>query len=818
MGMMSFLGNQLEPYLTPDKPLVDNPKSLQELIEFDSISTSGIIKYSNNKYSRTYEISDINYSTSSDDDKIYILDDYCKILNNFEYPFKIIIISKKINISELRDEVLLTMSNDELDFYRQAMNKHILGKITEGKKGLEQRKYITVTVETENYDEALRHFETLDKNMEQSFNAINSSVRNLDGNELLELLRSIYQVDKVNTNKIDIEEYIEQGIDFKNEICCQTYVEFEDKKNEYFRIGKKYVQGFYIDKYPNMIQDDFFEKLMKIPSHNIICIDCVPVPNEKTDKLLNNIYMGIESDIQKQTEKRVKNGNFVSDVSFKLREEKKDIEKIMDSFRNDDMRLFIVGIDCITISDSKEEMMSTFQSFCSAGSGIEFRIAKYHQRECFNTVLPIGCRQMGKHTYRTMLTNSLMGFVPFNVQELHESGTVTCYGNNQKSKEPLFGNRRNLINANGLIFAESGSGKSVFAKNEMTQTLLSNKVEDTILCIDPTLEYEIVANKYKGTVINISTYATNYMNPCEIDIEIFDNEKKLETFIKEQSDFMVALCSKALDSEITPYHKSVVDMATRNLYRSIEKLPKEERYVPILSDFQKALLNLGARGTEMSNLVSRETIKQFASDIALALDPFINGAYNIFNHHTNVDMNNRFMVFGIRDLPKEMYAFGMLIMLNYIDKRIDTNQQLNKITWLYIDELHELLKDEYTTRYVEKCFKKHRKQGGIDTGITQNVNDLLRSDSTKNILSNCEFMCFLKQSRNDMNDAINNVEGMTEAMMDYIIKAEAGKGVIKHGDIFVPFENKIDKKNPLYMIFNTNLKEKAEMEKENMKV
>lgn len=812
MGVFAFFGNQLEPYLVPDKPLVDVPRSLQDLIEFESISEDGIIKYNTNKYSKTYEISDINYTTASDDDKISILDDYCNILNGFEYPFKIIIVSKKRNMKELRDEVLMHFSNDELDYYRDAMNRHIMSKILEGKKGLEQKKYITVTIEANSFEEVSRHLETLNKNMEIKFNMINSSVRELKGNELLEVLRSFYQADKENTTKIDINSYRQQGIDFKNEICCQSYVEFTDIRDEYFKIGNKFIQGFYINKYPNMISDEFFEQLMKIPASNIICIDCVPIPDDKTDGLLHNIYMGIEDAISKQTDKKVSRGNFVSDVSYKLRQEKKDVEKIMNRFRNDDMRLFIAGINCITISDTKEEMKSSFQSFCSASSNISFKIARYEQRECFNTVLPIGCRQMGKHAYRTMITNSLMGFIPFNVQELHENGAVICYGNNQKSKEPIFGNRRNLINANGVIIAKSGSGKSVFAKNEMTQVLLSNEVEDTVLCIDPTLEYEELAKEFNGTAINISTYSENYMNPCEIDLKIFESEKELADYIKDESDLMLAICSKALGSEITPYHKAVVDMAVRALYNGIAKLPKEERYVPIFSDFQNCLLKLGSRDfTETTNIASRETIKEYSSDIALALDPYINGAYNIFNHHTNVDLNNRFMVFGIRDLPKEMYPIGMLIILNYLDKRIDKNQSLLKTTWLYIDELHEILGDDYTARYVEKCFKKHRKQGGIDTGITQNLRDITRSEATRNILSNCEFVCFLKQSKNDVEDALEKVEGMTEAMLKFVIKADKGKGVIKHGDIFIPFENEFDKSNPLYKLFNTNLKEKAEM-------
>ena len=391
-----------------------------------------------------------------------------------------------------------------------------------------------------------------------------------------------------------------------------------------------------------------------------------------------------------------------------------------------------------------------------------------------------------KAEMRTLLTQSLAVLMPFNVQELNDS-TGNYYGINQISKNVNIGNRKKLINGNGFVFGVPGSGKSFFCKMEMGSVFLSG--DDEIIVIDPMNEYFDIAETYGGTVVNMSTYTDNYVNPLEMGVWSLDpNDSK--GMVREKGEFMLGLCEQCIGDSLNSRQKSIIDRCVRKLYIDIAR--SKEKYIPVMSDFYDILM---------------AQPEEEAKDIALSLELFVNGSLNIFNHQTNVDVDNRFTVYGIRDLGTELSPITMLVMMESIQNRIVENGRRGKATWLYIDEFHVLLNSEYSAKYLQQLWKKVRKQGGLCTGITQNVVDLLQNYTATTMLANSEFVALLKQANTD-SSKMAEVIGVSEAQLRFVTNTASGMGLIKCGSVVIPFDNQISKDTDLYRLYNTNIHEK----------
>lgn len=585
----------------------------------------------------------------------------------------------------------------------------------------------------------------------------------------------------------DIREARKVGADFRNDLCNGMMQFYPD----YFKDERKFCRALFIKKYPSSLSDRFLNEITSLPVHSITSIDVVPIPKDMTTKILQKKYFGIESDIIKQQRVRNKNNDFSSEISYNKRIEKKEIEEIMDDVRENDQCLYYVAVTIILMADSKEELDSMTETVETIGKRNSVTIEEHYlkQREALNTALPIGVRQV--ETMRTMLTQSLAVLMPFNVQELND-GSGCYYGINQVSKNINIGNRKKLINGNGFVFGVPGSGKSFFCKMEMGNVFLGT--EDEIIVIDPMNEYFDIAYTYGGTVVNMSTYTDNYVNPLDMDVWSLDlNDSK--GMIREKGEFMLGLCEQCMGESLNSRQKSIIDRCVRKLYIDIAR--SREKFIPVMSDFYEILMNQP---------------EEEAKDIALSLELFVNGSLNIFNHQTNVDVDNRFTVYGIRDLGTELSPITMLVMMESIQNRIIANGKRGVATWLYIDEFHVLLNSEYSAKYLQQLWKKVRKQGGLCTGITQNVVDLLQNYTATTMLANSEFVALLKQANTD-SSKMAEVIGVSEAQLRFVTNTQSGMGLMKCGNVVIPFDNQIEKGTDLYNLYNTNIHEKIALEK-----
>lgn len=794
------LGSDLAGTAKIDEPLVRIPKAFQENIDIMRISRDGIFQVAQEKYSKMYELEEINYRIMSEEaQENLVFDSYAEFINSIGVPFKLTITNLPSDMSLVRHSTFIPHKGDRLDKYRDILNSNINAKMYEGSKGYEQHKYIIPTVYAKSYEDAKDILKTAEKSLVKGFAQMGSRVCLLDSEKRLETLRSIYRIDADNSIPINIEKLIKNADGFKNELTNPKGICFNpDGKNSgsYFTLGSKFVQVMYAADYPSVMTDMFLIDLVNRPISCVVSLDVIPVPREVTTKLLEHNYMGIEGDIAKQQQRYNKQQAYATDITYKKRMEKASIEEYMTDVAENDQNQYLVGILVAVIADSRDELEAVSASVRSfaLGRGIRFETARYNQREAFNTVLPIGCMQMDH--MRTMLTRNVAGFVPFNIQELSLNSDVICYGTNQLSRNALFGNRKSLVNGNGFYLGQPGSGKSLDAKLEMSSVILGT--EDDVMVIDPTNEYIPLAKEFGGEVISFSPDYENYINPLDVDISIFDSPADVEKMITDKTDLMTGICAFSYEGDFNGKYKSIVDRGVRELYRSIAKLPLSERYIPVISDFRDQLKSMH---------------EPQAEDIVLCLERFTDGSMNFFNHQTNIDVRNRFLVFSIRDTPKELLPMTMLIILAHIDKAILENFERKTATWLYIDEFHEPMKNEFVAQCLQKYWKKHRKLGGIDTGMTQNIEDLLNSYTARTMLSNSEFFYILKQQSDADADRICDfIGGITDELKQYVINALPGTGILKHGGIVLPVDNRFDKDNDLYRLLNTNFHEKVQVQ------
>ena len=769
------------------EPLYKAPKSIQQTIEIMKVAENGIFEVAKNRFSKCYRFQDINYTTTNETEQIDIFERYCKFLNSLDVSFKITINNKNKDMEQVRDYVFLQRKDDGYDGFRSIYNNIMEQKIHEGRQGIEQERYLTITIERKNFEEAKAQFATIEASVHKAFGELGAEIVPLSGNERIKVLYDYYHLGDENSFDFDIREARKVGADFRNDLCNGMIQFYPD----YFKDEKKFCRALFIKKYPSSLSDRFLNEITSLPVHSITSIDVVPIPKDMTTKILQKKYLGIESDIIRQQRVRNKNNDFSSEISYNKRIEKKEIEEIMDDVRENDQCLYYVSVTIILMADSKEELDSMTETVETIGKRNSVTIEEHYlkQRESLNTALPIGVRQV--ETMRTMLTQSLAVLMPFNVQELNDKQGC-YYGINQVSKNINIGNRKKLINGNGFVFGVPGSGKSFFCKMEMGSVFLSGN--DEIIVIDPMNEYFDIAQTYGGTVVNMSTYTDNYVNPLDMDVWSLDlNDSK--GMIREKGEFMLGLCEQCMGESLNSRQKSIIDRCVRKLY--IEIARNREKYVPIMSDFYEILMNQP---------------EDEAKDIALSLELFVNGSLNIFNHQTNVDVDNRFTVYGIRDLGTELSPITMLVMMESIQNRIIANGKRGIATWLYIDEFHVLLNSEYSAKYLQQLWKKVRKQGGLCTGITQNIVDLLQNYTATTMLANSEFVALLKQANTD-SSRMAEVIGVSEAQLRFVTNTSSGMGLMKCGNVVIPFDNTIEKGTDLYNLYNTNIHEKIAMEK-----
>jgi type IV secretory pathway VirB4 component len=380
-----------------------------------------------------------------------------------------------------------------------------------------------------------------------------------------------------------------------------------------------------------------------------------------------------------------------------------------------------------------------------------------------------------------MTTEGVASLMPFRTQEVRDKGGV-CYGKNAVSGNLIICDRKCLPNGNGFILGTSGSGKSMSAKDEIGAIALNT--EDDIIVVDPEREYSPLIREMGGEIVHISANSRNHINALDVNKDCAEDENPIAI----KSEFLMSLFEQIMGAgKVGAKEKSIIDSCTRVLLT--DYMLGKTNVQPTLPNFRAELLK--REGAE-------------ARDLAMALEMFSEGTLNVFAHESNVDMNNRILLYDIFDLGKQLKPVGMLVMLDAIMNRVIENRKRNKRTWIYLDEIYLFFQNEFSGNFLAQAWRRYRKYGALATGITQNVEDCLRSDTARTMLANSEFLLMLKQAPTDLVE-LTHLLNISEMQMGHIKNAEPGHGLVKVGSALVPFKNDIDKDTVplLYRLIST---------------
>jgi uncharacterized protein YeeX (DUF496 family) len=754
------------------------PHNVQDSIPVKRIWKDGLFLVGKNKYSKVFKFSDINYAVASKNDKETMFLNYSEILNSFDSgaTTKITVLNRKLNRIDFERNVLLPKANDNLDKYRDEYNKMLLNQAT-GSNSMIQEKYLTITIEKKDIEEAINYFSRVSAELSQHFRELGSHITELDANERLRLIHSFYRVGEESIFNFDQIDNMRKGHSFKDYICPGSMT-FE---KDYFEFDNKFGRVLFLKEYANYIKDDMVAELTDIDKNMMLSIDVIPVPMDEAIREVENRRLGVETNITNWQRRQNNNNNFSAVIPYDLEQQRNESKEFLDDLTTRDQRMFICVITMVHTADSLEKLDQDTESLLSTARKhlCQLSILKYQQLDGLNTVLPYGVRRI--NSLRTLTTESLAVFIPFRVQEInHENGIF--YGLNVISKNMIIADRRQLLNGNSFILGVSGSGKSFTAKNEIVSIALRDPDADIII-IDPEREYPRLVEALGGEDIHISATSENHINALDINAEYGDGANPVIL----KSEFILSLCEHLMGGQsLGAKEKSIIDRCTARVYRSYQQ-GNYQGIAPTLHDFREELL---------------KQPEEEAKQIALAIELFTDGSLNTFAKNTNVNTNSRIICYDILDLGKQLLPIGMLVVLDSILNRITMNRTKGRHTYIFIDEIYLLFQHEYSANFLFTLWKRVRKYGAYATGITQNVEDLLQSHTAKTMLANSEFIVMLNQASTDRIE-LARLLNISELQLSYITNVGAGEGLLKVGSNLVPFENHFPRDLELYKLMTT---------------
>ena len=754
------------------------PKGVQDVIPVNRIWEDGIFLVGKNKYSKCYRFSDINYAVASRNDKEGMFLEYSELLNSFDTgaTTKLTIVNRRLNKIDFEKNILLPLENDNLDIYRKEYNKMLLDKAT-GANGMIQEKFITISVNKKNIDEARNYFARIGADLISHFSGLGSKCIELDAIDRLRMFHDFYREGEENSFSFDLIKSMKKGHSFKDMICPDTF-EF---KSDYFKMGNKYGRVIFLKEYASYIKDNMVAELTDLNRNLMMSIDVIPILMDEAVREVENRRLGVETNITNWQRRQNSNNNFSAIIPYDLEQQRIESKEFLDDLTTRDQRMFLSVLTMVHVADTKEQLDNDTESLLTTARKhlCQLAILKWQQMDGLNTAMPFGVRKID--ALRTLTTESLAVFMPFRVQEInHENGIY--YGQNVISKNMIIADRKQLLNGNSFILGVSGSGKSFTAKNEIVSVILRNPNADVIL-IDPEREESRLVKALGGEVVHISATSDNHINAMDMNSEYGDGANPVIL----KSEFILSLCEQLIGgNNLGPKQKSIIDRCTASVYRHFQ----QGNYMgtpPTLQDFREELL----KQTEPE-----------AKEIALAIELFTNGSLNTFAKQTNVNTNSRLICYDILDLGKQLQPIGMLVVLDSILNRITENRAKGRNTFIFIDEIYLLFQHEYSANFLFTLWKRVRKYGAYCTGITQNVDDLLQSHTARTMLANSEFIVMLNQASTDRIE-LSKLLNISELQMGYITNVGVGQGLLKVGSSLIPFINKFPTNTKLYKLMTT---------------
>ena len=777
---------QIEAAIAKAKKTDKRHKSAQDSIPFQRMFPDGICRVTDNYYSKTVQFQDINYQLNQNEDKTAIFDSWCDFLNYFDSSihFQLSFVNLAANKDSYAQTIAIPPRADAFNQLRTEYTKMLQTQLARGNNGLVKTKFITFGVEAENLKTAKPRLERIEIDILNNFKRLGVQAEPLNGHDRLKLMHDVLHMDEQEPFRFSWDWLAPSGLSVKDFIAPSS---FEFRTGSSFAVGKKYGRASFLQILAPELNDRMLADFLDMESSVIVSMHIQSVDQVKAIKTIKRKITDLDKMKIEEQKKAIRAGYDMDIIPSDLATYGNEAKKLLQELQSRNERMFLLTFIILNTAGSMQQLKNNvFQANSIAQKyNCQLTTLDFRQEEGLMSSLPLGLNEIT--IQRGLTTSSVAIFVPFTTQELFQTGKEALYcGINALSNNLIMLDRKLLKNPNGLILGTPGSGKSFSAKREIANVFLVT--DDDIIICDPEAEYGPLVEHLHGQVIKISPTSTDYINPMDLNLNYSDDENPLSL----KSDFILSLCELIVGGKdgLMPVEKTIIDRCVRLVYRNYLNDPRPEN-MPILGDLYEEL---------------RKQDEKEAQYIATALEIYVTGSLNVFNHQTNVDVHSRVVAYDIKELGKQLKKIGMLIVQDQVWNRVTVNREAHKSTRYYIDEMHLLLKEEQTASYTIEIWKRFRKWGGMPTGVTQNVKDLLSSREVENIFENSDYIYMLNQASGDRQILAKQLN-ISPHQLSYVTHSGEGEGLLFYGNIILPFVDRFPKDTELYRVLTTKPQE-----------
>ena len=747
----------------------------------------GICRVTDSYYTKTVQFQDINYQLNQNEDKTAIFDGWCDFLNYFDSSvrFQLSFVNMSANKDNYARYITISPQGDDFDSIRLEYTQMLQNQLARGNNGLIKTKYLTFGVEADGLKAAKPRLERIETDILNNFKRLGVTAEPMNGMERLRLLHGMLHMDEQEPFRFSWDWLAPSGLSVKDFIAPSS---FEFRTGRSFGVGRRIGCASFLQILAPELNDRMLADFLDMESSLIVSMHVQSVDQVKAIKTIKRKITDLQKMTIEEQKKAVRAGYDMDIIPSDLATYGTEAKKLLQDLQSRNERMFLLTFIVVNTAGSRRQLDNNVFQAVSIAQKYNCQLPRldFRQEEGLMSSLPLGLNQI--EIQRGLTTSSVAIFIPFTTQELFQDGKEALYcGLNALSNNLIMVDRKRLKNPNGLILGTPGSGKSFAAKREIANVFLVT--DDDIIICDPEAEYGPLVERLHGQVIKISPTSPHYINPMDLNLNYSDDENPLSL----KSDFILSLCELIVGGKdgLMPVEKTIIDRCVRMVYRDYLSDPVPEN-MPILED--------------LYNELRRQEEKE-AQYIATALEIYVSGSLNVFNHRTNINIENRIVSFDIKELGKQLKKIGMLIVQDAVWNRVTINREAHKSTRYYIDEMHLLLREEQTAAYTVEIWKRFRKWGGIPTGITQNVKDLLSSREVENIFENSDFILMLNQASGDRQILAKQLN-ISPHQLSYVTHSGEGEGLLFYGNVILPFVDRFPR-GELYDLLTTKPQEQT---------
>ena len=758
----------------------------QQTIPYIQMYPDGICKVTGRKYSKTVAFEDINYQLAQADDKTAIFENWCDFLNYFDASVSVQLsfINQGTQRGEAEKAVNIPAQEDAFNSIRTEYRNMLKNQLAKGNNGLVKAKYITFAIEADSLGAAKSRLARIETDVLNNFKLLGVSARPMTGYERLKMLHGIFHPEG-GQFAFDFSWLAPSGLSTKDFIAPSS---FRFGEGRYFRMGRKIGAVSFLEILAPELNDRILSDILDLETGVIVNLHIHSIDQTEAIKTIKRKITDLDKMKIEEQKKAVRSGYDMDIIPSDLATFGSEAKNLLQDLQSRNERMFLLTFLVVNMAPTRRELDNDLFTVSGIVQKYNCTLKRldFQQEDGFLSSLPLG--HNGIEIKRGMTTSSTAIFVPFMTQELRMDGEAVYYGLNALSHNVIMANRKKLKNPNGLFLGVPGSGKSFAAKRELVNVFLATR--DRIIVVDPMGEYSPLIKRLGGQVIEIAPDSPHHINPMDIDLS-FDEENPMAL----KADFILSLMELIVGGKdgLQPVERTVIDRCVRQMYREHLQDPETSK-MPTLQTLYDLLCSQP----------EGEAVR-----LATALEIYVSGSLNVFNHETNVDLNRRLVCLDLKKLGAGLRTIAMLIMQDLVNSQVSMNFLRGIATWCYFDEFHVLLRDRLTASYCVAIWKMLRKKGCVPSALTQNVKDFLASPEIENIFENSDFLVLLSQAQGDRQILAKQL-GISPHQLSYVTHTNSGEGLLFFGNTTIPFVDRFPQNTELYAIMTTRPEDKKQ--------